>query len=146
MLSVTSPAFSDGQPIPTLYSCKGQSINPQLKISGVPAAAKSLALIMHDPDAPVPGGFTHWVVYNIPPQQQIAENSVPTGAEQGLNGSGKQAYTGPCPPSGVHRYYFYVYALDTDLRFSSPPKKDELEKSLQGHVLVEGQLMGTFAH
>lgn len=146
MFTIKSSVFENEGNIPDKYTCKGQSVNPPLEISGVPEGAKSLALILHDPDAPLAGGFTHWVMYNIDPKtSDIAENSVPAGAVQGNNGAGKPSYTGPCPPSGTHRYYFYVYALDTVLQFQAPPNKAELEQAMQGHILEQGELMGKFS-
>jgi len=146
MITITSPAFQNEGIIPDVFSCKGQNINPKLSIAEVPNEAKSLVLIVHDPDAPVEGGFTHWVVFNIRPETKtIAQNSVPTGAVQGNNGSGKAAYTGPCPPSGTHRYYFKIYALDTELSLEQGATKDQVEKAMQGHTLDEGELMGRFS-
>jgi len=145
MLKITSSAFQANQPIPKKYTCQGDNINPNLKIDGVPAAAKSLALILHDPDAPREGGFTHWVVWNIPVQtSEISENSVPQGAVQGQNGAGKNTYIGPCPPTGSHRYYFYVYALDVNLDLRATTDKAGLEAAMDGHIIDQGELMGTY--
>lgn len=145
MLVITSSAFANGQPIPQKYSAFGENVNPELSIVNIPEGAKSLALIMHDPDAPMPGGFTHWVVYNIEPQDTtFAENSTPPGT-QGLNDAGKASYTGPRPPSGTHHYHFTVYALDIELQFDSPPHKTELESAMQGHILQQADLVGLFA-
>lgn len=134
-MKISSNAFESGQMIPEKYTCKGANINPELKFSGVSSGAKSLALIMHDPDAPRAGGFTHWVIFNMPPNTtRIPENSKPSGVE-GKNDAGKNNYIGPCPPSGTHRYYFKLYALDTMF----------LENfDMQGHVIEEAELMGKF--
>ena len=145
MLKITSSAFEANQPIPQKYTCQGENINPDLKIDGVPANIKSLALILHDPDAPIEGGFTHWVMWNIPAQtSQIAENSVPEEAVQGKNGAGKNNYISPSPPTGVHRYYFYLYALDANLNLPAATDKAGLEAAMQGHIIEQGELMGTY--
>jgi Raf kinase inhibitor-like YbhB/YbcL family protein len=142
-LQVRSPAFQPNQPIPKKYSCKGKGINPPLSIEGTPEEAKTLALIMDDPDAPR-GTFDHWVVWNIPPStKSIEENSVP--GNEGLNGMRKKGYTGPCPPSGTHRYFFKVYALDTELKLGSNSTKSDAEKAMQGHILAKGELEGLFS-
>ena len=119
---LTSPSFEDGGMIPKKFTCDGGNINPELIIQNVPAGARSLALIMHDPDAPYPaaprpGGFTHWVVWNIPPETTvIKQESAPPGAREGMNGAGS-GYAGPCPPppSAAHRYQFHLYALDAPI-------------------------------
>jgi Raf kinase inhibitor-like YbhB/YbcL family protein len=142
-LVVKSKAFEAGKKIPKKYSCDDQSINPPLTISGVPKEAKSLALIMDDPDAPR-GTFVHWVVRNIPPETtEIAENTVP-GVE-GLNGAGEPSYTGPCPPSGTHRYFFKVYALNQELNLRERTGKRELEAAMQGHIIAKGELIGLYS-
>ncbi len=145
-MTIQSPVFLNDQNIPLKYTCDGQGINPPLEFSGVPEQARSLALIMHDPDAPVAGGFTHWVIYNISPMTAlIPENTSPAGASLGQNGAGKTGYTGPCPPSGTHHYFFKVYALDTQLQIGNPPTKDELERAMQGHILAQARLVGLYA-
>jgi len=142
-LQVRSPAFQPNQPIPKKYSCKGNGINPPLSIEGAPKKAKTLALIMDDPDAPS-GTFDHWVVWNIPTStKSIEENTVP--GTEGLNGMRKKGYTGPCPPSGIHRYFFKVYALDTELKLGSNSRKSDAEKAMQGHILAKGELIGLFS-
>lgn len=144
-MKVTSPAFAANSAIPLKYSCEGQNINPEIDISGVPAAAKSLAFVLHDPDAPVQGGFTHWVMFNIDPKTvKIGEHSVPKGAVQGSNGAGQQAYTGPCPPSGMHHYHFIVYALNSTLTLDKSATKGTLEQAMIGHVLDDAELIGTY--
>ena len=141
-LTVSSPAFGANTMIPAKYTCEGTSINPALDLGEFPSQTKSLAIIVHDPDAPHPGGFTHWVVWNIDPMQNIPENY--RGGVQGLNGSGKAGYTGPCPPSGTHHYHFMVYALDTRLDLDPKSGKAELEKAMQGHILARGELVGLY--
>ncbi|MEZ5336276.1 MAG: YbhB/YbcL family Raf kinase inhibitor-like protein [Methanolobus sp.] len=111
-LTVTSTAFGNGEQIPSKYTCDGENVNPSLETGNIPDDLVSLLLIMDDPDAPS-GTFTHWVVWNIEPETEIAENSIP-GIE-GLNGASRASYTGPCPPSGTHRYFFKMYGLDTEL-------------------------------
>lgn len=142
-LTVTSTSFRDNGMIPGKYSCEGEEISPPLKITDIPADTKSLALIVHDPDAPVKGGFTHWVVWNIDIDGNIPENF--KKAEQGLNGSKKRGYKGMCPPSGTHHYHFKVYALDTSLNIDINMDKPGLEKAMSGHVLEEGELVGLYA-
>ena len=140
-LTVTSPAFKENEMIPAKYTCIGEDINPEISITGIPEEAKSLALIMDDPDAPS-GDFVHWVMWNIPTDGKIAENSAP--GEQGLNGMDENKYKGPCPPSGTHHYHFKVYALDTKLELSNETDKQGLLKAMEGHVLSSGELVGLF--
>lgn len=141
-LTVKSPSFQHNTPIPKKYSCDGEDINPPLTIEGVPKESKSLSLIVGDPDAPG-GTFDHWVVWNISPSTtKIAENSVP--GTEGLNGARKPGYTGPCPPSGTHRYFFKVYALDMELKLGAKTTKRDLEKAMQNHVIGKGELIGTY--
>ncbi len=137
-----SPVFDNNKPIPPKYSCDGDEINPPLNIEGIPPETKTLALIIDDPDAPR-GTFDHWVVWNITPTTTIDENSIP-GIE-GLNSAGQHAYIGMCPPSGRHRYFFKIYALDTklDLKANKTKKKD-LETAMQGHILAKGELVGLY--
>jgi Raf kinase inhibitor-like YbhB/YbcL family protein len=121
-------------------------VNPPLQLSDIPAGAKSLVLIVDDPDAP--GGlFTHWLVWNIDPATtHVGEKSVPPGAAQGVNDFGNSGYGGPCPPSGTHRYFFRLFALDQKLDLKSGAKRSALERALAGHVLARGELMGRFSH
>ena len=142
-LTVTSTSFTGNGLIPAKYSCEGEEISPPLNISGIPAGTKSLALIVHDPDAPVKGGFTHWVVWNMDISGNIPENF--KNAEQGLNGTKKQGYKGMCPPSGTHHYHFKAYALDTRLNIDINTDKAGLEKAMSGHILAEGELIGLYA-
>ena len=143
-LKITSPAFQNNDNIPSKYTCDGSDINPSLMIENCPAGAKSFALICDDPDAPM-GTWVHWVLWNIPPSvKEIKENSVPQGGVEGMNDFRKHSYGGPCPPSGTHRYFFKVYALDTLLIISPNSTKADLEKAIKGHILAQGQLIGLY--
>jgi Raf kinase inhibitor-like YbhB/YbcL family protein len=143
-LQITSPAFQNNGTIPRQYTCDGKDINPPLMIANVPQGTRSIALICDDPDAPV-GIWVHWVIWNIDPGvKEIKENTVPTGAVEGLNDFGKHKYGGPCPPSGTHRYFFKVYALDTTFGISPNSTKAALEQAMKGHILGEGQLVGLY--
>ena len=142
-LKITSSAFSGNGNIPMKYTCEGQQVSPPLEISGVPAGTKSLALIVHDPDAPMEAGFTHWVVWNIDPSiGKIPEGF--KGAAQGFNGAKKTGYIGMCPPSGTHHYHFMVYALDTRLQINKNSNKDELDNAMKGHVLAHDDFVGLY--
>lgn len=141
-----SPAFKDGRDIPRPYTCKGQGVNPPLNIIGTPKA-NSLALIMHDPDA-VSGDFTHWLVWDIPAStENIVANSVPVGAMQGKNDAGSNSYFGPCPSTGTgsHRYVFILYALDKNLSLPNNSNRQDLERSMEGHILATSTLIGMFS-
>jgi Raf kinase inhibitor-like YbhB/YbcL family protein len=140
-LVITSPAFENNGFIPSKYTCDGEDVNPAIRIDGLPEGTLSLVLIVDDPDAPM-GTWDHWIVWNIPPIKIIEENSVP-GIE-GLNDFRKHTYGGPCPPSGIHRYFFKVYALNTQLVLSSTSKKREVEKAMRGHILAQGELIGRY--
>jgi Raf kinase inhibitor-like YbhB/YbcL family protein len=141
-LLIKSPAFEQGKLIPKKYTCDGQDVNPPLTIEGVPKEAKTLVLAVDDPDAPS-GTWDHWIVWNIPASTgKIAENSVP--GKEGRNSFGKQGYGGPCPPGGTHRYFFKVYAIDTELNLGSGSRKKDAEKAMQGHILAKGELMGLY--
>ena len=142
-LKITSPAFEHNGSIPEKYTCDGSDISPPLEISGVPAEAKSLVLINDDPDAPV-GTWDHWIVFNIPPTTtEITENSVP--GTQGKNSFRKLDYGGPCPPSGEHRYFFKLYALDTELDIGEESSKPSVESAMEGHILAQGELVGKYS-
>jgi len=141
-LIITSPAFDGKGFIPQKYTCDGDDVNPPLTIEGVPEETKSLVLIVDDPDAPM-GTWDHWVVWNIPPVEKIEENSVP-GVE-GLNDFKKHSYGGPCPPSGIHRYFFKVYALDTKLDLNPNSRKKNVEKSMEDHIIAEGEIVGVYS-
>ena len=144
-LTITSSAFPEGGKIPKKYTCDDSNVSPPLRIGNVPQSARSLALIVDDPDAPG-RTWTHWLVWNIDPRaSEIREKSVPPNAVQGTSDFGNASYGGPCPPSGTHRYYFKVYALDTTLSLSSSAKKAALEKAMAGHIVGEGSLMGTYS-
>jgi Raf kinase inhibitor-like YbhB/YbcL family protein len=142
-LIVKSPAFLPNQEIPEKYGCNGESTNPPLTIEGVPKEAKSLAIIVDDPDAPR-GTFDHWVMWNVSPTTTSIGEDVAPGTE-GLNGMREHGYTGPCPPSGTHRYFFKAYALDTELGLGANSMKRDLEKAMQGHILAQGELVGLFS-
>jgi len=143
-MKITSPEFEQNGPIPGRFTCDGANINPPLRLIGVPEEAKSLALIVDDPDAPV-GVWTHWTVWNIPAGMvEIAENSVPGGAVEGLTDFGRSGYGGPCPPSGEHRYFFKVYALDAKLDLTPEAGVKELEAALQEHILDKAGLIGVY--
>jgi Raf kinase inhibitor-like YbhB/YbcL family protein len=141
-LIVKSPAFANNGFIPTKHTCDGEDVNPPLNIEGTPDGTQSLVLIVDDPDAPM-GTWDHWIVWNIPPSGKIEENSVP-GVE-GLNDFRKHSYGGPCPPSGTHRYFFKVYALDTKLNLNANSRKNDLEKAMQSHILAKGELIGRYS-
>jgi Raf kinase inhibitor-like YbhB/YbcL family protein len=142
---LTSPAFEDDQVIPEKYTCKGEDISPPLAISGTPDAAQSLALIMHDPDAPN-GDFLHWTIWNIDPETvTIAENTVPNGALQGKTGFGHAHYGGPCPPSGTHRYIFNLYALSEKLDLAVGSSREDLEEAMEGLIIAQAKLTGNFS-
>ncbi|HSN08345.1 MAG TPA: YbhB/YbcL family Raf kinase inhibitor-like protein [Hanamia sp.] len=142
-LKITSSAFSNNGNIPMKYTCEGEQVSPPLSIEGMPSGTKSIAIIVHDPDAPMKGGFTHWVVWNIDPSTTTIPEGF-KGAEQGLNGAKKPGYIGMCPPTGAHHYHFRVYALDTKLDISKQTGKAGLEKSMQGHILAKGDLVGLY--
>jgi hypothetical protein len=144
-MKLTSKAFLNNSNLPAKYTCDGQNINPALQISEVADNAQSLVLIFEDPDAPV-RTFVHWLVWNIDPKTtEIAENSVPEGARQGLTSAGRTGYVPPCPPSGTHRYIFKLYALDTVLNLTPNAGKDNLEQAMQGHILDATELIGLYS-
>ncbi len=143
-MKITSSAFDNNQMMPSKYTCDGENISPPLEITQIPEKAKSLVLIVDDPDAPS-GDWVHWLVWNIEPSTgEIGEKQIPSGATAGTNDFGKQAYGGPCPPSGTHRYQFKLYALDTNLDISASSKKIDLENSMQGHILDSDVLVGLY--
>lgn len=142
-MKLTSPAFANNDIIPSEFTCDGADASPPLIISDVPSNAKSLALVMDDPDAPV-GTWDHWVVFNIAPTtKEIPKGKEPKGAD-GRNSWGRTGYGGPCPPSGTHRYFFKLYALDTILNLPEGATKKDLEKAMQGHIIAQAQLMGMY--
>jgi Raf kinase inhibitor-like YbhB/YbcL family protein len=141
VLNVRSVAFSQGGHIPKKYTCEGEDVNPPLEISNLPVETKTVALIVEDPDAPH-GTFDHWIAWNIQPNESIAENSLP--GINGTNGFGKTGYGGPCPPSGSHRYFFKVYALDIQLDLLAGSNKKALQQAMKGHILAKGELMAHY--
>lgn len=147
--TVTSPAFKDGQAIPSVYTCEGKDISPPLAWSEPPAGTKSFALISDDPDAPGKT-WVHWVLYNLPASARSLPEAFPTdaqrpdGTRQGLTDFGATGYGGPCPPSGTHHYSFKLYALDTTLSLAPRATKAQVEAAMQGHILAQAQLMGTY--
>lgn len=151
-MKLISPAFQEGGAIPAKYTCDGQNINPPLQISDVPAGAKSLVLLMDDPDIPEIAKknfnveiWDHWVVFNISPTiKEIAEGENPSG-ELGKNTRGNLAYGGPCPPDREHRYFFKLYALDTNLNLPGGSTKAEVEQTMKGHILQTAELIGRYA-
>jgi Raf kinase inhibitor-like YbhB/YbcL family protein len=150
-MKLTSPAFANGAEIPARYTCEGEDLSPPLAWSGVPAGAKSLALVVDDPDAPDPKAplrnWVHWVAYNFPPSaSRLAEGvkELPAGARQGQNDWQRPGYGGPCPPIGRHRYFHKLYALDTVLPDLGGATKQKLETAMRGHILAEAQLVGTY--
>ena len=148
-MKLTSSAFADGQPIRRQYTCDGINISPPLEWTGIPKSAKGIAIIADDPDAP-PGTWVHWVVYNLPADAMgLIENLPATedikgGGLQGKNDFEKIGYGGPCPPSGTHRYFFKIYALDSELPLKAGATKADVENAMSGHVLAQAQLVGTY--
>ncbi|HAK61204.1 MAG TPA: YbhB/YbcL family Raf kinase inhibitor-like protein [Nitrospiraceae bacterium] len=142
--TISSTAFKPGGPIPSKYTCDGPNVNPLLVIEGVPANAQSLALIMDDPDAPG-ATWVHWVVWNIQPATKaIREDTVPPEASQGVNDFQNPGYGGPCPPSGTHRYFFRLYALNTSLDLGPDTTRAGLEDAMEGHILDQAELVGRY--
>ena len=143
-MKITSAAFEQGKPIPSEYTCDGPDPVPPLAFSEVPANARSLALIMDDPDAPV-GLWVHWLVWNIPPNTAAIAKGQKIPWPQGTTSWNRPGYGGPCPPSGTHRYFFKLYALDTTIDLKPSARKPDLEKAMGGHILAQAQLMGTYS-
>jgi Raf kinase inhibitor-like YbhB/YbcL family protein len=144
-MKITSSAFPEGGNIPQKFSCDGSDVNPPLHFDGAPAGVKSLALVVEDPDAPS-GLFTHWLVWNFDAKTtNIPENNVPHQAGEGTNDFGKTGYGGPCPPSGTHRYYFKIFALDQPLDLKPGAKRKEVDAAIRGHVIGQGELMGRYS-
>jgi len=140
-MNIKSPEFENNTLIPKKFTCQGEDINPALTIEGIPEEAKSLALIVDDPDAPM-GMWVHWVVFDIPIVSSMEENSIP--GKQGGNDFGRKDYGGPCPPSGTHRYFFKVYALDIELNLKEGISKKDLEAAMEGHILGKAELVGLY--
>ena len=154
-LTLTSSAFSAGDEIPADYTCDGKNISPDLNWSDIPEGTRSLALIIDDPDAPDPLApkmtWVHWVLYNIPPtatqpSEAIDVNDLPEGTQERLNAWKRTGYDGPCPPIARHRYFHKLYALDTVLEDLDKPTKAQLEAAMQGHILAQAELKGTYQH
>jgi hypothetical protein len=152
-LTISSPAFGSNEPIPARYTCEGDDISPALAWSGVPSDAKSLVLIVDDPDAPDPNNpkttWVHWVLYNLPVSSSglpdaVREQDLPAGTRQGRNDWKRLGYGGPCPPIGRHRYFHKLYALDTELPDLGDATKAAVEQAMNGHVLASAQLIGTY--
>ena len=155
--ALSSPGFAAGGDIPALFTCEGSDISPPLEWTGVPPGAKSLVLIVDDPDAPDPKApkmtWVHWVLYNIPVdlrslQEDLpvtGKNTEPNAIFTGKNSAGNIGYDGPCPPGGTHRYFFKLYALDATISLLPGAKKDQLLKEMEGHILAQAELMGTFS-
>lgn len=150
---LTSAAFIAGGSIPSVHTCDGKDISPPLAWSGVPAGTKSLALIVDDPDAPDPAApkmtWVHWVLYNLPADaaqlpQGVAPGQLPAGTREGKNDWKRTGYGGPCPPIGRHRYFHKLYALDVVLPDLGQPTKARLEQAMQGHILGQAELIGTY--
>jgi len=152
-MTITSPVFRHEGTIPARHTGEGDAVSTALMLGGVPIAAKSLALIVDDPDAPDPAApkrvWVHWVIYNLPPTTKelpegVRAEALPAGTRIGKNDWGNAEYGGPCPPIGRHRYFHKLYALDTVLADLNPPNKATLEKAMQGHIIGEATLMGTY--
>lgn len=146
---INSPAFENGGMIPSKYTCDGDNVSPPLKWTDAPKSTLCFALINDDPDAPM-GTWVHWVMYNIPVQTQSLDENVPktsdlkNGARQGMTDFGRTGYGGPCPPSGIHRYFFKLYALDTMLTLPKDVTKSQLLSAMKGHILAETQMLGRY--
>ncbi len=148
-IKITSSAFEDGGLIPAKYTCDGTNISPPLQWDAVPEGTRSIALICDDPDAPM-GTWVHWVLFNLPSDaKDLAENipteeTLPNGAKQGVNDFGRVGYGGPCPPGGTHRYFFKIYALDSEVGLEAGADKRQLLNAMEGHILGQGQLVGKY--
>ena len=144
-MKLTCSAFADGEKMPTEFAKLGANRIPPLEIAGVPSEAKSLAIIVHDPDAPLPGGFYHWTLWNIAPETtSIGADNVPAGAVEGKTSWGTSGYNGPQPPFGTHRYIFYLYALDMNLTLPADSSVKELKAAIKGHAIEAASLTGMF--
>jgi len=143
-MALTSPSFNNGEPIPAQFTCDGEDISPDLDWFGTPSDTVSLALIMDDPDAPV-GTWVHWVIYNLPFDVSGLRQGMDHTGTDGLNSWNETGYGGPCPPSGTHRYFFKIYALDTELDLGPGADKAELIAAMEGHVIGQAELMGTYS-
>lgn len=150
-MQLRSPEFRDGNDIPQVYSCEGENTSPAIEWSEIPIGTESLVLILHDPDAPLPGGFYHWLLYNIPPDSPGIPPSVPTTAivknlgMHGRNSEGNLGYTGPCPPQNQHRFFFRLYAMKRELALEPGADYPHLAEAMEGHILATAELMGCYA-
>ena len=151
--ALTSTAFVHGDPIPEKYTCEGEDLSPPLQWEGIPEQARSLVLIMDDPDAPDPKApkmtWVHWVLYNMPADaavlpEGVTSKSLPSGTEEGMNDWKRTGYGGPCPPIGRHRYFHKLYALDTVLKGLNRPSKAQVESAMKGHIISKVELVGTY--
>ncbi|MBI2024316.1 YbhB/YbcL family Raf kinase inhibitor-like protein [Candidatus Giovannonibacteria bacterium] len=143
-MKIESTSFAHNGEIPTAYTCQGENVSPALIFSDVPESAKSLALIVDDPDAVHPI-WTHWTIFNMDPKTPgIPEGEIPDKATEGITSFGKIGYGGPCPPSGKHRYFFKLYALDKILDLDKNALKEDIEKEMSGHILASAELMGLY--
>jgi Raf kinase inhibitor-like YbhB/YbcL family protein len=148
-IKITSSAFAEGGMIPTKYTCDGEDVSPPLQWGEVPEGTKTIALINDDPDAPM-GTWVHWVLFNLPADvKELTENippdkTLPNGAKQGITDFRRIGYGGPCPPGGTHRYFFKLYALDTEIDLEAGADKEQLLKAMEGHILGKGQLIGKY--
>jgi Raf kinase inhibitor-like YbhB/YbcL family protein len=152
-LRLTSPSFADHGEIPVRHTCEGGDVSPPLAWTGVPAGTQSLVLVVDDPDAPDPRAprmtWVHWILYNLPPsatglREGAPADTLPPGTQHGLNDWKRATYGGPCPPVGRHRYFHKLYALDTTIQRLGTPTKSELERAIEGHVLAQAELIGTY--
>jgi Raf kinase inhibitor-like YbhB/YbcL family protein len=148
-IKITSPAFNEGESIPDRYSCNDVNVSPPLNFENIPDAARSIALILEDPDAPG-GMFTHWIIFNLPAETRglsefvMGRELMDDGSKHGLNSFGLVGYNGPCPSVGTHRYFFRIYALDLKLDLPPLVQRDEILNAMEGHILDQGELMGVF--
>jgi Raf kinase inhibitor-like YbhB/YbcL family protein len=148
-IEVRSTAFAEGDRIPSDFTCEGADMSPPIEWANIPSGTKSIAIFVEDPDAPS-GNWSHWLAYDLPPSMRQlppgipASQGLPAGGIQGRTDFGNAGYSGPCPPQGTHRYFFRVYALDTLLGLKPGATKQELLRAMQGHILAQGQLMGTY--
>lgn len=144
-MQITSPVFQNNNFLPEKYTCDGQNINPPLTINNVPKNTESLVLIVDDPDAPS-GTWTHWLVWNIQPETtEIPENSIPTSATEGTTNWGRPGYNGPCPPSGTHRYFFKIFALDTILDLQPQSTINQLLTTMQNHIIAQAEIIAKYS-
>jgi Raf kinase inhibitor-like YbhB/YbcL family protein len=149
-MQLTSAVFQQGAEIPSYYTSDGEDVSPEISWKDAPANTKSFVLVMHDPDAPRPGGYTHWVLYDIPAETGHIEEKVPNQEQipglgtQGKNDAGKIGYAGPAPPSGTHRYFFRLFAIDKMLELAPGATHQQVSAAIKGHILAQAELMGTY--